>query len=531
MSCSATAMSSSSNLCSGLASALPARAGLPALGATTFGAGATVVSTTAGATTSLGAAALGAAALDVFTFCTTFVATFVATFALCAISATPFHFVDGARELPCLGFKTPHPFRVVTPFGLGKLADYPTVQALHVVEVDAHRQLFGHIVVNTRRRSRPCPSNQVLFLCGITRQLGLEPRRAAALVSLQHPNVYTAILFVQLIRGDLCSHPLEGDRPDRKQLQQISAYGEFLPRQAGRQTGISVSSSCAARLPSPPPPGGGSWLCGEEMGLDSDPAGCPLSIAFPDRRIGDLFQHLAGPARGKLQVVGISGIEARQRVLDPELPARQRIVDELLPALRRLVAGGPQELVRVLGRRRDGGDAGAHLMRGGKLDGLEGGRAAGPVGVEDQQHLVGEAREQAHLVVGERGARAGDCVLHAELVRGDDVELALHEHRVAVLGDLVAGEVQAEDHSSFYVGGGFRRVDVLPLLVGTHRPSGEREGLAALVPDGDDQALREEVGAVAPHQPGLLGVLQGFLLRPQVLAESAARRCVAELEP
>src|SRR5882762_602796 len=218
MSCSATAMSSSSNLCSGLASALPARAGLPALGATTFGAGTTVVSTTAGATTSLGAAALGAAALDVFTFCTTFVATFVATFARCAISATPFHFVDGARELPCLGFKTPHPFRVVTPFGLGKLADYPTVQAFHVVEVDAHRQLFSHIVVNTRRRSRPCPSNQVLFLCGITRQLGLEPRRAAALVSLQHPNVYTAILFVQLIGGDLCSHPLKGDRPDRKQL-------------------------------------------------------------------------------------------------------------------------------------------------------------------------------------------------------------------------------------------------------------------------------------------------------------------------
>src|SRR5258706_340994 len=314
-----------------------------------------------------------------------------------SISATPFHFVDGARELPCLGFKTPPPFRVVPSFGLGKLADYPTVQALHVVEVDAHRQLFSHIVVNTRRRSRPCPSNQVLFLCGITRQLGLEPRRAGALVSLQHPNVYTAILFVQLIRGDLCSHPLEGDRPDRKQLQQISAYGEFLPRQTGRQTVFSVRTDNGL--------GALSLRLGrEEMGLNSDPACRPLSITFPHGWIGDLFQHLAGPAGRQLQVVGISRIQARERVFDPELPARERVIDELLPALWRFVAGGPQELVRVLGRRRDGRHTGAHLMGRGELDGLECGRSAGPVGVEDQQHLVGEALQQADLVVGQRCA-------------------------------------------------------------------------------------------------------------------------------
>src|SRR5882672_561038 len=113
---------------------------------------------------------------------------------------------------------------------------------------------------------------------------------------------------------------------------------------------------------------------------------------------------------------------------------------------------------------------------------------------------------------------------------GDDVELALHEDCMAALGDLVTGEVQAEDHSSFYVGGGFGGVDVLPLLVGTHRPGREGEGLAALVPYRDDEALGEEVAAVAPHQAGFLRVRERLLFHPEVLGESTACGRVAELE-
>src|SRR4029077_15540921 len=143
---SAMVMSSSSNLCSGLASALPARG--PFLVAT-----------------------LGVV---------------VATFATRAMSASPFQLVDGACELPSLGFETRHPLRVLTTFGLGKLADYPTVQALHVVEADPFRQLCGHVVVDTRGWCRPRSSNQVLFLRGISRQLRLEPGHTAALVCLQH---------------------------------------------------------------------------------------------------------------------------------------------------------------------------------------------------------------------------------------------------------------------------------------------------------------------------------------------------------
>src|ERR1700681_548470 len=162
MSSSAIVMSSSSNLCSGLASALPARG--PFLDAT-----------------------LGV------------VVVVVAAFARRAMSASPFQIVDGACELPSLGFETRHPLRVLTTFGLGKLADYPTLQALHVVEADPFRQLHSHFVVHARRGRRPCSSNQVLFLCGISRQLRLEPGHTAALVCLQHPQICTPGLFVQLI--------------------------------------------------------------------------------------------------------------------------------------------------------------------------------------------------------------------------------------------------------------------------------------------------------------------------------------------
>src|ERR1700682_6562318 len=161
------AISSSSNLCSGLASALPARGPfLPA----TFGVTTLEAATTFGGT-AFGTSAFGASHLGAAAFGASFV---VAAFTTRAMSPTPFHVVDGACELTGLSFETCHPFRVLPSFGLGKLANYPTVQASHVVETHPYRQIFGHIVVHAGRGSRPRSSNQVLFLRGLTRQLGLE---------------------------------------------------------------------------------------------------------------------------------------------------------------------------------------------------------------------------------------------------------------------------------------------------------------------------------------------------------------------
>jgi len=97
--------------------------------------------------------------------------------------------------------------------------------------------------------------------------------------------------------------------------------------------------------------------------------------------------------------------------------------------------------------------------------------------------------------------------------------------------DLVPRQVEAEDDPSFYICGRFGRVDVLARLILAHGPGSECEGLAALVADGDDEALSEKVGAVAAHEARLLRIGERPLLRPQVFGEPQARGGVAELEP
>ena len=79
-------------------------------------------------------------------------------------------------------------------------------------------------------------------------------------------------------------------------------------------------------------------------------------------------------------------------------------------------------------------------------------RPACPVRVENQEQLVGEAFQKPDLVLGQGGARAGHGVAYAELVGGDDVELPFDQCRIALVGNLISGQVQAEDHASFYVG-------------------------------------------------------------------------------
>jgi len=124
MSCSATAMSSSSNFCSGFSTVFPAR-WLPPLGVV------------AGVLTTR------------------------------AMSASPFHVsrgcLDGASELPGFCFEARHPLRIPTPFRFGKLADYPTVHTLHAFHPDSVRELDRKLVVHRWRRRRPSPSDQVLL--------------------------------------------------------------------------------------------------------------------------------------------------------------------------------------------------------------------------------------------------------------------------------------------------------------------------------------------------------------------------------
>src|SRR5207237_10616733 len=103
-------------------------------------------------------------------------------------------------------------------------------------------------------------------------------------------------------------------------------------------------------------------------------------------------------------------------------------------------------------------------------------------------------------------------------------------YRIALAGNLVAREVEAEDHPSFYVCGRIRRVDVLLRLILAHRPGGEREHRTALVADRNHEALGEEVGPVPAHQTGLQRIGKRAALGAQVLGKATARRTVPELE-
>src|SRR5881397_1244074 len=162
ISCSATAISSSSNFCSGLSppfAFLPCFTGPLTTVAVALFTGLTIGSaaaTTAGggdftgaglpasaalanatfASVTFAGAALAGAALTTLTCCdlaatalpaagfVTLAGDLDAAFITRAISASPFHVFDGAGQLSGFGFQPHHPLRVPAPLGLGQLADY-----------------------------------------------------------------------------------------------------------------------------------------------------------------------------------------------------------------------------------------------------------------------------------------------------------------------------------------------------------------------------------------------------------------------
>src|SRR5881296_1496945 len=267
ISCSATAISSSSNFCSGFSppfaalpcftgplttaavalfavlttgSAVVTTAGAGDLTAAGFPASAALANATFASVTFAGAALAGAAlttltcalattALPVAVF-VTLAGALDAAFITRAMSPSPFHVFDGAGQLSGFGFQPHHPIRVPAPFGLGQLADYATVHALHVLQPDSLGKFHGHLVVNIRRRRRPRASDQVLLLGGISGQIGFEPRESRALVAIQHTGVNRAIVRIQLLGSDPRSHTIESPRAHGQELDQVAARGQLAGR-------------------------------------------------------------------------------------------------------------------------------------------------------------------------------------------------------------------------------------------------------------------------------------------------------------
>ena len=112
------------------------------------------------------------------------------------------------------------------------------------------------------------------------------------------------------------------------------------------------------------------------------------------------------------------------------------------------------------------------------------------------------ARQHLGLVTGQGGATAGHGVGHPGDVRGHDVEIALHDHRHTAVVHGRTGEIDAEECASLVIDGCLRGVEVFG-NVGAQRPCAEGQHLAALVADGEHEAMAKPVAQTAA--PGVVG--------------------------
>ena len=141
---------------------------------------------------------------------------------------------------------------------------------------------------------------------------------------------------------------------------------------------------------------------------------------------------------------------------------------------------------------------------------LEGGGLTGRVSVEGEDDLAAERVVVAHqpaqqpgVVVAERRAAGGDRRVDAGHVGGHHVGVALHDHGLGLLADLLPRQVQPVEHVGLLVERGLGGVQVLrrhPVVVAQPtRP--EAEHLSPGVPDGPQQATLEVVPAGLADQP------------------------------
>ncbi len=122
-----------------------------------------------------------------------------------------------------------------------------------------------------------------------------------------------------------------------------------------------------------------------------------------------------------------------------------------------------------------------------------GGGGSGGVWIEIYDNLFAEAGEQARLGLGEGGAAGGDDVVISGVEYGDAVHLPLDEDDVVEAADRLFGEVEIEEHARLAVDGRLGRVEVLGagFVIGGKGASGEGDDFAALIADGEDDAVAE----------------------------------------
>ena len=255
-----------------------------------------------------------------------------------------------------------------------------------------------------------------------------------------------------------------------------------------------------------------------------------LAVGIPLHRVGHLAdqrQHLGGNGALDLGVVHILPGGQRLHHVDDH---RAGVLDDALPL-------GRVALDHVVGVHvaRQGGDADIGLQArfvpqqaagvenrlllaihglAGNLQAAQGGLIAGRVGVEGQDDAAGEALEQAQLVLGEGGAHRRDGVGKAGLVQGDHVQVALDDDRLVEGADGLARPVEAVQQVAFVKQGRLRRVEELGNVIWVQDARPKADHAAALIADGDGDAVAEAVVDAAGGGLGGLGLGLLGLARP-----------------
>ena len=126
--------------------------------------------------------------------------------------------------------------------------------------------------------------------------------------------------------------------------------------------------------------------------------------------------------------------------------------------------------------------------------GFLGGFEPGGIGVETEDHLVGEPLQNTRLLLGEGGSLRGRDILDARFEGGDEVDLAFANNGRFLIDERPLGFVDAKKHVPFNKERRFRGVDVFAakrLLI--QHPPAERDHLADVVADREHQAVAEPV--------------------------------------
>ena len=143
-----------------------------------------------------------------------------------------------------------------------------------------------------------------------------------------------------------------------------------------------------------------------------------------------------------------------------------------------------------------------HAFLQDQVDAAEGGVDAGRVAVVHDGDVLGEPLDEADLLHGEGGAAGGHDVRDAQLVHGQDVQVAFHEVALVRAGDGGLGEIDAVQGAGFHV-------DLR--LLGIHVLGDGLVGEQGASAEGDDAAAHR---MDREHHPVVEAVVQGAVRVP-----------------